>query len=1086
MFVYHKFTTKICREILTNNILNMEKLFSTKRSKILFCKMVLLVLFLATDEIAYAGGEGVGSKFSTFQVATQQNKKITGTVTDENGVPLPGVSVVVKNTTRGTSTNFDGKYEILVRQGEVLEYHFVGFATQEKRIGGGNQLIINIILKEQAEQLGDVVVVGFGTQKKESVVSSVSTVKGTDLRLPTRSLTNNLAGQVSGLIAIQRKGEPGYDESEFYIRGISSFASGAAISPLVLVDGVPRSMNDIEPDEIESFTLLKDAAATSVYGAEGANGVVLITSKRGKNQTTQISYRGEYGLLSPTRLPSFLDAPNYMRIYNEALQNSGNSPIFTEDIIAKHASGIDPDLYPNVNWMSLIKNTTSNVRHTLNFRGGGEKARFFISGAFYNESGLFRGNPKAEYNNNIGLNRYNLRSNVDFNVTPTTLLRVDLSGQYLETNYPAPGVGTNGLLQRISTAPPYLFPMVYSDGTNAAHPRNSNNRINPYNLLMESGYAKEWRSMLQSNVIIEQKLDVITKGLTAKGSVSYDSNATYLMNRAKTPPQFTASGRDDKGNLIFSKVVDEVKFGEPSESNRGNKKIYIEGSLNYKRLFSDKHDVTGMLLYYRKEAQTHDQALAFRKEAYIGRATYMYDRRYSIEGSFGFTGSEAFSKENRFGFFPAIGLSWIVSNEKFFEGISNTINDLKFRASYGKTGNDNTGGARFLYRGTYSNAGGYHIGIGGSGPLNNMSGLAEGRFEAPAIGWEIEDKRNIGIDISLFRNRITLTADYFDNERHSILLQRRTVPEHTGFRDRPWQNYGRVSNKGFDASLSIRHNFTDDFSVGARGNFTYARNKILEYDEVPQKYEWMNVTGRRINLPRIYIAEGLYQESDFDITTDPATGAKQYALKSGLPVSTISSGVLPGDIKYKDLNGDGQINDYDRTYDVSNPTVPEIIYGFGANMEYKNFYVNVFFQGAGNVSTILGSSNPQGFFPFKYGVDESSLRSEVTNRWTAENPSEDVLFPRLRNVAFNHNEQASTWWLRDASFIRLKNVEIGYRLPKEVLKILKMSSGRFYLIGNNLHVWDKVKMWDPEMGNDNAGMNYPLSKSYTFGVEFSF
>ena len=905
------------------------------------------------------------------------------------------------------------------------------------------------------------------------------------MRLPTRNLTNNLAGQVSGLIAIQRKGEPGYDESEFYIRGISSFATGAAISPLVLVDGVPRSMTDIEPDEIESFTLLKDAAATAVYGAEGANGVVLITSKRGKDQKTQISYRGEYGLLSPTRLPTFLDAPNYMRIYNESLQNVGNSPIFTDEIIEKHASGIDPDLYPNVNWMALLKNTTSNVRHTLNFRGGGEKARFFISGAFFNESGIFRENPKAEYNNNIGLNRYNLRSNVDFNVTPSTLLRVDLSGQYLETNYP--GIGTGTFFQLMSTAPPYLFPMVYSDGTNAAHPRNSNNRVNPYNLLMESGYAKEWRSMLQSNVTIEQNLDAITKGLKVKGSVSYDSNSNYLMSRKKTPEQFTATKRDADGKLVFSKVVDEVKFGEPAESNNGNKKIYIEGSLDYKRLFGEKHDITGLLLYYRKEEQPHDQALAFRKEAFIGRATYMFDRRYSIEGSFGFTGSEAFSKENRFGFFPAVGLSWIVSNEGFFEGINGVINDMKIRASYGRTGNDNTGGARFLYRGTYNgNAGGYHIGIGGSGALNNLGGLVEGRFEAPTIGWEIEDKRNIGIDLSLFQNRITLIADYFDNERYNILLQRRTVPQITGFRDRPWQNFGRVSNKGFDLSLSLRHNFTDDFSMSARGNFTYAKNKILEYDEVPQKYEWMNITGKSINVPYIYIAEGLYQESDFDITTDPNTGTKQYTLKNGLPKSTISSGILPGDIKYKDLNGDGVINDYDKTREIGNPTTPEIIYGFGINLEYKIFYANIFFQGAGNVSTVLGASNPQGFFPFKYGVDESSLRTQVMDRWTVENPSQNVLYPRLRNVALPHNEVGSTWWLRDASFLRLKNIEIGCRLPKEVLKILHMNSGRFYLIGNNLHVWDKIKMWDPEMGNNNAGMDYPLSKSYTFGVELSF
>ncbi|WP_172917968.1 SusC/RagA family TonB-linked outer membrane protein [Capnocytophaga canis] len=1025
--------------------------------------------------------------FSWCLTLSAQTVSVKGTVTDENKVPLPGVSVFIKNTTRGVATDFDGKYEIKANQGEVLEFHSVGFATQEKVVklmGGGKTLIINVIMKEEAQQLGDVVVVGFGTQKKESVVSSISTVKGADLRVPTRNLTNNLAGQISGLIAIQRSGEPGYDSSEFYIRGISSFAGGK--NPLVLVDGVPRAMNDIEPDEIETFTILKDAAATAIYGAEGANGVVLITSKRGKEQKTQISYRGEYGFLSPTRLPSFLDAPNYMRIYNESLQNSGLAPIFTEDIIAKHASGVDPDLYPNVNWMELVKRTTSNVRHTLNFRGGGEKARFFISGAFFSEDGLFKQNPNVKYVNNIGVNRYNLRSNVDFNVTSSTLLSVDMSGQYLENNFL--GVATDNFLRQISITPPYLFPMIYSDGTFAAHPRNGTNRENPYNILMEYGYKKEWRSMLQSNVSIEQNLDIITEGLKAKGSVSYDYNSNYYMSRTKKPEQFKATGRDADGKLLFSKVVDEIKFGDPTESNNSEKKIYLEGSLNYKRIFGQKHDVTGMLLYYRKETQLHNQALAFRKEAFIGRATYMFDRRYSIEANFGFTGSEAFSKGNRFGFFPAVGVSWIASNEKFLEGMNNVVNDLKFRASYGRTGNDHTGGERFLYRGTFNtNAGGYHIGIGGSGALNHLAGAIEGRFEAPEIGWEIEDKRNVGVDFSLFQNRISVTADFFDNERYSILLQRRTVPQMAGFRDRPWQNYGRVSNKGFDASVALKHNFTDHFLIGARGNFTYAKNKVLEYDEVPQKYEWMNVTGRSINVPSLLIAEGLYHENDFNVTIDPNTGAKQYALKEGLPVSTISSGVLPGDIKYKDLNGDGIINDYDKTRDATTySSIPEVVYGFGFNMEYKNFYANVFFQGVTNVITVLGGDKKEAFFPFEYGVDEGALRTQVADRWTVENPSENVLYPRLRNIPFLHNSTGSTWWLRDASFLRLKNIEIGYRLPKEVLNILKMRAGRFYLIGNNIHVWDKIKLWDPEMGNSNAGMKYPLPQSYTFGVEFNF
>jgi len=525
-------------------------------------------------------------------------------------------------------------------------------------------------------------------------------------------------------------------------------------------------------------------------------------------------------------------------------------------------------------------------------------------------------------------------------------------------------------------------------------------------------------------------------------------------------------------------------MGEPAESNAGDKRIYLEASANYGRQFAAKHNLGAMLLYYQKARQLHNEALAFKKQAYVGRVTYMYEDRYSMEANFGFTGSETFAEGNRFGFFPAIGLAWIASNEPYFpESLKHSINSLKFRVSRGRTGNDNTGGARFLYRPTYATSTGYPFGIGGSGVLNNLGGRIEGRFAAPELAWEIEDKRNYGIDLSMFNGRIDLTADYFDNYRTNILLQRRTVSEAAGFRQAPWQNFGEVSNKGLDASLDLRHSFSQDLTVSLRGNLTYARNKIIEYDEVPQLYPWMNTTGNRLRMYNLYVAEGLYTQDDFIIT---GTGnARTYELKPGLATSSMSSTLRPGDIKYADLNGDGVINQFDQTRYEGNPSVPELIYGAGLNVSYKGVYASVFFQGADKVSTVLGGQESQSFFPFQWGVDETSVRTEALNRWTEENPAQDVMFPRLRSGDYPHNRTPSTWWLRDASFLRLKNVELGYQLQANGLKKIGFKAARAYLMGQNIAVWDKIKMWDPEMGNENAGMKYPLPKIWSFGLELT-
>lgn len=492
-----------------------------------------------------------------------------------------------------------------------------------------------------------------------------------------------------------------------------------------------------------------------------------------------------------------------------------------------------------------------------------------------------------------------------------------------------------------------------------------------------------------------------------------------------------------------------------------------------------------MLLYMQKETQYHNNALAYRKQGLVGRVTYGYDGRYFLEGNFGYTGSETFASGHRFGFFPAVGLAWYVSNEHFYpEALSNVVNKLKFRLSVGKTGNDNTGGDRFLYRQTMNQgAGGYNLGFGDSGALGGIgNGIVEGRFAAPYLSWEIEDKQNYGIDLGLFGNKIDIQMDYFNNKRHGILLQRRTVSNVTGFQQMPWQNFGIVKNQGVDGSITLNQQI-GDVKLSARGNITYAHNKIVEYDQVPQKYEWMNIAGTSLNLWNVFIADGLYSEDDFIIKGEGLN--RTYTLKDGVP-SGLTAGVKPGDIKYKDMNGDGIINDYDKVQDVGNPAVPELMYGFGLNVEYKGWYAGVFFQGAGKTSTVFGANNPSSFFPFMYGVDESSLRTEVADRWTEENQNPNAMFPRLHTGAFENNTAPSTHWMRDASFLRFKNAEVGYNFKKEMITKMRLQSLRIYLQGNNLCVWDKIKMWDPEQGNSNGGFSYPLNRTFTLGLDVTF
>lgn len=940
--------------------------------------------------------------------------------------------------------------------------------------------------------LEDVVVIGYGQQKKESVVSSINSISAKALSVPTRSLINNIAGQISGVIAVQRSGEPGRDDAQFWIRGISSFAGGT--NPLILVDGVPRSMSDIGVDEIETFTVLKDAAATAVYGAEGANGVVLITSKRGISQKPILDVRAEYGMAKPTRMPKMMNSYNYANLYNEAKWESEGNPTtgfqktYNDDVLEMYRTGADPDLYPDADFLSLLKDQTFNQRVTLNLRGGGDRVRYFVSGAFYHENGIYDSKASDQYDANIGLSRYNIRSNIDMDVTKTTLLSVDISGQYTDSRYPRDS--TDWIWGNLFYYAPNIFPLIFSDGKISEYKNYNTESGNPYNMINESGYQKGWAALLQSKMSLTQKLDFITKGLNLKLVGSFDSDNSSVTVRSKRPTSYRME-LNDKGEKEYIQVnAGAPDLTSPTDfSKSGEKRIYLEASLNYKRLFKDLHDVSGMLLYMQKERQTMGNGLPFKKQSVVARASYGFDGRYMVEGSFGVTGSENFAKGYRFGIFPAIGAAWYISNEKFMKGTEDIINKLKVRASYGVTGNDDVdskNGTRFLYRATMNQGApgynlGFNAGLGATGGTNGSGGIVEALFESPFLTWEIEEKKNIGVDLGFFQNHIDLSVDFFKNDRKNILIQRKAISQVTGFRQSPWQNFGKVTNKGMDGSIVINQDI-HKVHLSFRGNFTYARNKVTEYDEIDPQYSYQKYTGNSLSKPLLYIADGLYSESDFDVTTNPANGSKNYKLKKGLPVPT--GNIAPGDIKYQDLNADGKIDNYDATYDHNvRSENPEIVYGFGLNAEYKGFYAAVFFQGVANASINLNGS--MNFIPFGQGT-LGPVRQTASSHWSSNDPENtNVMFPRLHTERFDHNAKSSTWWYRDAGFLRLKNAELGYSFSKELLNKLSVKQARIYVQGNNIAVWDKIKMWDPELGS--AGITkYPINMTWTIGLELGF
>jgi TonB-linked SusC/RagA family outer membrane protein len=1023
----------------------------------------------------------LAGSLATFSLpaVAQTAIKLNGTVVDSKNEPLPGVTIVIKGTTAAAATDIDGNYFIEVPdRNSVLVFSYIGYKQQEIKVG--SRININVTMVEEAHTLDEVTISAYGEQRKISVVGAISSIEPAKLQSGiSRSVSNNLAGQLAGIIGVQRTGEPGRDNSDIWIRGINTFQGFT--SPLVLVDGIERSMNDMDPAEIESFSILKDASATAMYGVRGANGVILINTKRGELGAPRVSVRTEYAMSMPTQLPEYVDAVKYMQLMNSIVAENG-SPLlpYDEEKILKTQYNYDSELYPNNNWLDLITKDFSTISRTnLTVSGGSEFLRYAVVGSYYNEQGILVRDPNQEWDSGVHLNRYNLRSNVDVNVTKTTLLRVNVGGYLQDENRPPIGVNSSAsdLISSAFRTPP-TTPAVYKDG------KIPFNRENPWMSATQRGYEVNTKSKIESLFSVEQDLKMVLPGLKAKVTFSFDNYSNSSVQRSKMPDLYNiATARTDEGVLITTlREAGQEFLGYTMTPNFGNKTLYVEGMIAYTNTLLDKHYLDFMLLANRRQYDDGNK-LPFRNQGMAGRFSYNFSHRYIAEFNFGYNGSENLSKENRYGFFPSFALGWMLSEEKFMEPLKEIFNQVKFKLSYGLVGNDQMAGRRFAYLSTIErtknwagNDTGYNWGVDG----NNVwrEGRQEGQVGVPGLKWETVEKTNFGIDMRLF-NSLNVQVDVFNEHRTDILMQRNTAaPEESGIINAIWANYGIVDNRGIDITLEYTQRINDDWDVALRGTLTYAKNKIVEIDEPTGTIgTWRSQTGHAVGTLSGLIAEGLYTEDDFD---NVATGK----LKDGLPRPTYVSMIRPGDIKYADLSEDGIIDNFDKG-PLNDKTVdPKLVYGIGLSVGYKRFDLSVLLQGTGDMYRMIGN----GYQHFLPGTGMGSIGNAMTNvddRWTPDNPRQDVFYPRLDWGLNEHNIQPSTWWLRNMSFLRVKNIEVGYSLPAALISKIGIQGLRIFLSGTNLFTFSEFDLWDAEIGSD-SGTTYPNMKSVQLGLSVNF
>lgn len=1060
-----------------------------KKRKISISRLIPFLSLCLCGTPLYATGSGMDKTAgrvaeTSFLVPEQVKDQVRGIVVDgKTQEPIIGATAMIKDTSTGVTTNIDGEFVLDCKPGDIVVINYLGYQTKELKIT--NLKLYTVELDEATEMLGEVVVTAFGVgQKKESMVGAVTQIKPDELKVPSASLSSSFAGRLAGVIAVQRSGEPGADGASFWIRGKSTFSG--ATGALIILDGVEISsteLNSLDAEAIESFSILKDATATALYGTRGANGVMIITTKSGKDYDKPvINFRMEGALTSLTKVPEMADGVTYMEAYNEAASRP-TSPAtpYSEEKIANTRAGLNPYLYPNVDWYDeMFKKNAFAQRANFNIRGGNKKMDYFMSVGIKHSDGNLKSLSKKygfSYDNNINVTNYDFINNLNVQATPTTKLSLGLNASVKD--WKGPNAGTATLFASTMEHNPVDYPVVFPAGygydtedimwgDKSGGPLGTGGYLNPVADYV-TGYKTNHTSIITVNFKLQQDLSMFLKGLTFNGIFSYKNNSSSTATRVSDYNAFEIASKDDAtGEYTLRRTGKERGTAINTKgSHSGNRKLYLQATLDYKQIFNKVHDVNVMFLFNRQQYNNNDvtdlfSSLPERKQGIAGRVSYAYDGRYMAEANFGYNGSENFASGSRYGFFPSIAVGYNISNEKFWDNIRPVISNLKLRGSWGLVGNDNTGAGRFTYLEDISLGGspGYTTGTGGN--RVTYKGPTWKRFYNPNLGWEIGEKINVGLDLQLY-NSLNFTAEVFKEIRRDIFLSRSgTIPQFLGLGSTAvYANLGKMKNEGVDMSLDYNKQINKDLFVSFKGTFTYAHNTILERDEPPfQEYPNLSSVGHSMGQYLLYIANGLFPD-DETIRNNPDQKGLGYSPQ-------------PGDIWYHNLPNyrgeyDNVIDGNDRCY-VGNPQDPEIVYGFGPSIKYKRWDFSFFFQGAAKTSILISGIHPFGEARirglFKYIADD---------HWSVENPNVNAKYPRLTIENNGNNTQASTYWLRNGSFLKLKNAEIGYTFK----------GWRFYLSGQNLLTFSPFDYWDPEMGS-GSGMKYPTQRVINFGVQVTF
>lgn len=1039
----------------------------------------------------------VGSIWAANHFQQPDTIQVSGQVTGPAG-PLTGVSVIQEGSGQGTQTDAEGRYTIRVPGNGTLVFRSVGYRSQHVPVEF--RLLINVMLESDDQELDEVVVVAFGTQKKRELVGASTSVSPSALKVPSSNLTTALAGRIAGMIAYQRSGEPGADNAEFFIRGVTTF--GYKKDPLILVDNVevtPMDLARMQPDDIASFTIMKDATSTALYGARGANGVILITTKSGQEGSAKVSFRLERSMSANTRKIELADPITYMKLSNEAVLTRnpiGRLP-YSQNRIDATASGVNPYLYPANDWMEqLLNKTAMTQRANLNVSGGGPVARYFIAGAFNQDNGILKVDKRNNFNNNIDLRNFQLRSNVNINLTKSTEAIVRLSGVF--DDYNGPIDGGEGMFRKIISSNPVQFPAYYPAsalpsarhilfGNSSESPTGggsggipSANYINPY-AEMVKGYKDYTRSRMYAQFELKQNFGFLVPGLSARMLFNTTRYSYFDVSRSYSPFFYTAYPLDQSHSQYRLSLLNESTARDYLDYREGPKEIetitYYEVAVDYNRVFGD-HSISGLVVGIRRNQLLANQgtlqkSLPYRNEGVSGRLNYGYKSRYLVEFNFGLNGSERFHHSHRYGFFPSAGLAWNISQERFWEPLRKSVSELKLRATYGLVGNDAIGSAddRFFYLSEINTNNVDRAAYFGTLYNYGRTGFTVSRYANNDITWETANKLNIGLDIQAFGG-FSFTADVFTESRNNILMTRAYIPSTMGLGAPIRANVGKARAYGVDASLDYNRSFGNDWWLQGRLNFTYARGEYLYYEEpeYADNLKHLSRNGRALNQVWGYIAERLFID-EHDVANSPRQNFGEYG---------------PGDIKYYDVNGDNQITELDKV-PLGHPTVPEIVFGQGLSVGYKLIDFSFFFQGSARSSFWI---DPVRTAPFVRNPDlgngsqNALLKAYADDHWSEDNRNSYALWPRLSSTLNENNTQVSSWFMRNGAFLRLKSVELGYRLPTRWTDRIRLTNARIYANGTNLLSFSGFKLWDIEMGG--RGLGYPIQRVFNLGIQINF